>query len=154
MTMRQKKAVELFQQGYNCAQAVFAAFADVYGIDTQTALKLSCSFGGGLGRLREVCGTVSGMAMVASLENGNTDANNQKAKTENYELVRELAEEFQKRNGSIICKELLGLEKREQEAAPSERTNEYYQKRPCVQLVEEAAGIIEERIMQGKQEYV
>lgn len=152
MTIRQKKAVELFQQGYNCAQAVFAAFADIYGIDEQTALKLSCSFGGGMGRMREVCGTVSGMAMVASLENGNTDAKDQKAKTENYQLVRELAEEFQKRNGSIICRELLGLDNKEKEAAPALRTADYYKKRPCVQLVEEAAGIVEERIMQRKYE--
>lgn len=152
MTERQKKAVGLFKQGYNCAQAVFAAFADIYGIDEHTALKLSCSFGGGMGRMREVCGTVSGMAMVAGLENGNTDAEDQNAKTENYQLVRELAAAFEEQNGSILCRELLGLDRKETDAAPDLRTARYYKKRPCVQLVEEAAGLVEEKILQRKHE--
>lgn len=143
MTARQEKAVELFKQGYNCSQSVFAAFSESYGMDQQTALRISSSFGGGMGRMREVCGAVSAMAMVAGMENGSADAGNQQAKKENYELVQRLAEEFKKQNGSMICRELLGLDKKELEAAPSLRTAEYYKKRPCVQLVEEAAGILE-----------
>lgn len=142
---RKETAVALFKEGYNCAQSVFAAYADLYGIDRETALKMSCSFGGGVGRMREVCGTVSGMAMVAGMQTGNTDAKNQQAKKENYEIVRELAEEFRRENGSIICRELLGLDKAEKEAAPELRTEEYYKKRPCVELVEMAADILDRK---------
>ncbi len=141
---RIEKAGELFSKGYNCSQSVFAAFADKYGIDEETALKISCSFGGGLGRMREVCGTVSGMALVCGMETGNTDSDNQNQKKDNYAKMRELAERFEEENGSIICKQLLGLEKKEESAEPSLRTAEYYKKRPCKELVMCAARILAE----------
>lgn len=138
------RAGELFSKGYNCCQAVFAAFADKYGIDEETALKLACSFGGGIGRMREVCGTVSGMALVCGMETGNTDGDNQNKKKENYEKMRGLAAKFEEENGSIICRQLLGLEKKEESAEPSLRTAEYYRKRPCKELVICAARILTE----------
>ncbi len=143
---RADRAEENFLKGYNCCQAVFLAFADKYGIDEETALRLSCSFGGGMSRIRTVCGAVSGMALVCGMETGNTDCTDQKAKTDNYARMRGLAGEFEKQNGSIICRELLGLDKnagRTQGAAPSARTEEYYKKRPCKKIVRCAAEILE-----------
>ena len=98
---RADRAEENFRKGFNCCQSVFLAFADQYGIDEKTALKLSCSFGGGLGRLRQVCGAVSGMALVCGLECGNTDPENQNAKTENYSRMRKLAAAFIFLGGNI-----------------------------------------------------
>ncbi len=145
MSKIEDRAEELFREGYNCAQAVLGAFCEAYDLDMDTALRLSCSFGGGLGRMRHVCGAVSGMCMVAGLFNGNTDPHNQQAKTDNYQLVRDLAARFKESNGSIICRELLGLDEDGNEvAAPDARTKEYYQRRPCVELVREAARIAEE----------
>lgn len=141
---RQERAKEYFMKGYNCAQSVFTAFADIYGMDEETALKISCSFGAGMGRMREVCGAVSGMFLVAGLECGNTDPENQTQKTENYETVRMLADRFKEKNKTIICRELLGIRAAEKSAAPSERTEEYYKTRPCVRTVMDAAGILEE----------
>ena len=141
---RQEKARDYFLMGYNCAQSVFAAFADLYGIEEGTALRLSCSFGAGMGRMREVCGAVSGMFLVAGLECGNTDPKNREKKTENYETVRMLAKRFQEKNQTIICRELLGIRKAEKTAAPSIRTAEYYKNRPCVKTVMDAAAILEE----------
>lgn len=143
---RAVRAVNYFLEGYNCCQSVFLAFADRYGIDGETALKLSCSFGGGMGRMRQVCGAVSGMALVCGLETGNTDAKDKQKKTENYGRMRRLAEAFREKNGSIVCGELLGLSeqmKKEEGAAPSDRTAEYYKKRPCKELVRCAAEILE-----------
>lgn len=146
--MNQNRAVraeENFRKGFNCCQSVFLAFADHYGIDEETALKLSCSFGGGLGRLRQVCGAVSGMALVCGLECGNTDPENQKAKTENYSRMRKLASAFEEAQGSIVCAELLGMGtgRKKEEAAPSLRTESYYKKRPCPELVRFAAELLE-----------
>ena len=140
------RAAEYFLEGYNCCQSVFLAFAGRYGIDRETALKLSCSFGGGMGRMRQVCGAVSGMALVCGLETGNTDQADKGAKTKNYEQMRKLAGAFREKNGSIVCGELLGLseqKKKEEGAAPSDRTAEYYKKRPCKELVRCAAEILE-----------
>lgn len=109
METRKEKAARLFKEGYNCSQAVFAAYADKYGIDEETALKLSASFGGGMGRMREVCGAVSGMFMIAGLETGATDGKDAAGKKANYDMVQKMAEVYRKENGSIICKELLGL---------------------------------------------
>lgn len=144
---RQEKAKDYFMKGYNCSQSVFAAFADIYGIEEETALKLSCSFGAGMGRMREVCGAVSGMFLAAGLECGNTDPKDQVRKKENYETVRMLADKFKEKNQTIICRELLGIRKAEKEAAPSERTEEYYKTRPCVKMVMDAAGILEEYLI-------
>lgn len=144
---RQEKAKEYFLKGYNCAQSVFAAFADLYGIEEETALKLSCSFGAGMGRMREVCGAVSGMFLVAGLECGNIDPSDQKQKIKNYETVRMLANRFKEKNQTIICRELLGIRAAEKSAAPSARTEEYYKTRPCVRTVMDAAGILEEYLL-------
>lgn len=141
---RVEDAVNLFLSGYNCCQSVFCAYSDIFGLDRETALKLSCSLGGGMGRMREVCGAVSGMALVAGLACGNADPKNQAAKTKNYEMVRKMADAFKQRHQSIICREILGIRAAEKSAAPSERTKEYYQNRPCARMVETAAQIIEE----------
>lgn len=165
---RKEKAVRLFQEGYNCSQAVFAAYADQYGIEEETALKISASFGGGMGRMREVCGAVSGMFLVAGLETGTADGKDAEGKKANYDMVQALAAEYRKRNGSIICKELLGLVPMPQSAeqgkeegeltaaqftdtTPEARTKEYYQKRPCVELVGQACEILDQILFQEKQ---
>lgn len=147
MGKRQDKAVELFKSGYNCSQSVLGAFADLYGLDMEQALRLSCSFGAGIGRMREVCGAASGMFMVAGLASGTTEGSDAKGKKDNYDFVQKLAEEFKNRSGgSIICRELLGLDQQNEfkETTPEKRTGEYYKKRPCVELVREAAAILEE----------
>ncbi len=147
MGKRQDKAVELFKMGYNCSQSVLGAFADLYDLDMEQALRLSCSFGGGIGRMREVCGAASGMFMVAGLETGTTEGSDAKGKKGNYDVVQKLAEEFKSRSGgSIICRELLGLDSKSEfkDTTPESRSGEYYKKRPCVELVQEAAAILEE----------
>lgn len=149
METRQEKAARLFQSGYNCSQSVFAAYCDYYGMDEETALKVSASFGGGMGRMREVCGAVSGMFMVAGLETGTADGKDVAGKQHNYEVVQQLANEFKAISGSIICKELLGLEPKKEytDTKPQERNSEYYKKRPCTQLVQDAVEIIEKHFM-------
>lgn len=107
MSEHSEIAVKLFREGYNCAQAVFAAFCDETGLDRETALKLSSSFGGGMGRMGEVCGAVSGMLMTAGALYGCPDPKNSGAKAEHYRLVRQLAQRFREGNGSILCRELL-----------------------------------------------
>ncbi len=142
MEKRIERAVELFKEGYNCSQAVVAAFADMYGFTHEQALKMAASFGGGIGRMRKTCGAACGLFMLAGLETGCTDGKDREGKEANYILVQSLAEEFRKRNGSITCAELLGLEKAAPTpATPEARTAEYYQKRPCSKMVEEAARI-------------
>lgn len=151
MEERIAKAVSLFKSGYNCAQSVAAAFADMYGFTEEQALRMSASFGGGIGRMRQTCGAACGMFLLAGLENGSTDAQDRDGKAANYALVQELAEEFKRRNGSLICAELLGLKKNEGSAQPEVRTEQYYAKRPCVKMVEEGARIWAEYLQkQGK----
>lgn len=148
MQSRVEEAVETFESGYNCAQAVFATYADIFGLDKETALKLASPMGGGVGRMREICGTVSGMAMLAGLKDGNTNPDDEKAKEKIYELVREMSDIFRTENGTIICRELLGMKVREQSAKPEERTKEYYVNRPCSRFVVSAAKIIEEILIE------
>ena len=139
---RIEKAVALFKEGFNCSQAVVAAFADQYGFTTEQALRMSASFGGGIGRMRETCGAACGLFMLAGLETGATEGSNQAGKAANYALVQELAEIFKQRNGALKCADLLGLSKKEPVVStPEARTNQYYAKRPCVIMVEEAARI-------------
>ena len=146
-----ERAVELFKEGFNCSQAVFTAFAHRFGIDEDTAKKISAGLGGGVGRMREVCGAVSGGAMVIGSLVSATDGKDGDSKQKNYELVREFADRFTSENGSVICRELLGLDvKMEKSAQPEKRTAEYYKKRPCVELVECAAKILEELIEENK----
>lgn len=147
MEERVEKAVKLFKSGYNCSQSVVAAFADMYGFDQEQALRMAASFGGGIGRMRETCGAACGMFLLAGLENGAVEATDRQGKAANYALVQELAEEFKKRNGSMICAELLGLRPKENMTSqPEERTTQYYAKRPCAKMVEEAARIWVEHI--------
>ena len=142
MEERIEKAVALFKEGYNCSQSVVAAYADMYGFTTEQALKMSASFGGGIGRMRQTCGAACGMFILAGLETGCTEGKDREGKEANYKVVQELAEEFRKRNGSLICAELLGLAKSAPTpATPEARSAEYYKKRPCVKMVEEAARI-------------
>lgn len=143
MTKHEKAAKELFLNGYNCAQAVFVAFCDETGIDPETATAVSSSFGGGMGRLREVCGAVSGMFMAAGAVYGKNSLSPE-GKKEHYERIRQLAEEFCNINGTIICRELLGLPHGESGGDPAARTKEYYEKRPCAELVADAARILDE----------
>ncbi len=144
MSERSEKAVELFKSGYNCSQAVFAAYADMFGFDTNTALKVSAGLGGGVGRSREVCGTVSAAAMLLGMKYGTTDGKDSDGKKLCYEKVQEYIAEFKKVNPSIVCRELLGLSQGENShPKPDERTESYYKKRPCVQIVEDSALALE-----------
>ncbi len=140
---KKEKAMELFRQGYNCSQAVFGAFAEELGLDFETAVKISSSFGGGMGRMREVCGAVSGMFMAAGMKCGYSSPTDTASKTAHYKLIQDFAAEFRSQNGSIVCRELLGLEGSDNNYVPSERTKEYYKKRPCAELVGDAAEILE-----------
>ena len=149
---RAQRAVELFKEGYNCSQAVFASCADIYGIEDQDlALRLSASFGGGMGRMRLVCGAASGMFMLAGLHNGSATPHDNQGKMANYAFVQQLAGEFKAKYGSLICAELLGLAPKGQlqmtndqlpmDPRPAERTQQYYEKRPCSEMVAEAVRI-------------
>ncbi len=144
MTKKEKidTSVKLFKEGFNCCQAVVGAFAEEYGFTREQALKMSASFGGGIGRMRETCGAACGMFLLAGLETGSTDGADSKKKGANYEFVQQLAEEFKLRNGALKCADLLKLSSKEQiKSTPEERTSQYYAKRPCVKIVEEAAKI-------------
>ncbi|MBP3569319.1 MAG: C_GCAxxG_C_C family protein [Lachnospiraceae bacterium] len=155
MESRTEQAVALFKEGYNCSQSVFAAYADLLGMDKETALKVSASFGGGIGRMREVCGAANGMFMVAGMLTGATEGKDQLAKKNNYEVVQRLAAEFKKENGgTYICRELLGLDKEGKKVVPGDttpeaRTEEYYKKRPCLKTIEGAAAIVERMLLDG-----
>jgi len=137
------RAFSLFMEGYNCAQAVFLAFSDLIPIDRDMALRLSSSFGAGMGRMREVCGAVSGMLMVAGVLYGTSDPLDREAKALHYARVQELANHFKERNGSIICRELLGERAKGSSPVPSERTATYYKTRPCARMVTDAAELLE-----------
>ena len=141
---KQEQAKAYFTQGYNCAQAVFLTFSEELGLDKQTALKISSSFGGGMGRMREVCGAVSGMFMAEGLKNGYSDPADAAAKAALYKRIQNLAAKFKEINGSIICRELLQVETQSSDPNPEPRTREYYKKRPCVELVGDAARILDE----------
>ena len=139
---RSRKAREYFRDGYNCCQSVVMTFKDVIGLDESDIARLASGFGGGMGRMREVCGTVSGMIMVAGALCPADNVADKAAKTANYALVQDFASEFKEKCGSIICRELLGLDKPEGTPVPSDRTPEYYKKRPCGELCALAAGIV------------
>lgn len=137
-----KRARDLFRNGYNCAQSVFCSFCEETGMDFDTALKLSSSFGGGMGRLREVCGAVSAMFMIEGLKFGYIEPNNDDIKGAHYARIQKLADEFKKKHHTIICRELLGLPDGADSPVPSKRTQEYYANRPCEQFIAAAAEII------------
>ena len=139
-------ARDLFLQGYNCSQAVVCAFEDVTGLDRETSARLASSFGGGLARLREVCGTVSGAAMVLGIARGYSDPRDYEAKKAHYALIQEFARRFRERNGDIICRKLLSGVQVSEGLTPEERTEAYYKKRPCPDLAYAAAQILDEML--------
>ena len=145
-------ARQYFESGYNCAQAVVMAFNDVMSLTTDEAAKLAAPFGGGMGRMREVCGTVSGMLMVASYLRPNSQPNDAPNKKACYQTVQSLAEAFRRENGSIVCRELLGLTVQKEDPTPSPRTEEYYRRRPCAEYVAIAARIVGEKINEMEEE--
>ena len=137
-------AAELFLKGYNCAQAVAVAFCDVTGLEKDTAARLASSFGGGMGRLREVCGAVSGMLMVAGYLYGYSSIGDDREKMAHYSLVQELAGKFREQAGSIICREI--LKNPPSDPKPTPRTEEFYKQRPCARMVVLAAKILDAHI--------
>ncbi len=149
MSDKTEKAKELFLSGYNCSQAVLGVFCEELGLDFSTAMKISSSFGGGMGRMREVCGTVSAMFMAAGLAYSQGD-NSAESKAEQYKIVQELAKKFKNKNGSIICRELLNGIENSTSSVPSKRDDNYYKKRPCMNLVCDSVEIFEEYLA-GKQ---
>jgi len=141
---RVSRAVENFMAGYGCCQSVVAAFADLYGLDETTAKKIAAGFGGGVGRLRMMCGAVSGIVMLTGLDCGQTEGSDREGKSACYKVVQELLAQSKAENGSLICAEILGLkgyEKATPSYVASARTAEYYKTRPCAAKVESAARI-------------
>ncbi|MCQ2973908.1 MAG: C-GCAxxG-C-C family protein [Bacteroidales bacterium] len=153
-TEREQIAIENFKKGYNCCQSLLLTFSDIIELSPEIILTISSGFGGGMGRLREVCGSFSGMVAMAGFISPATDPTIKEARTKNYALVQEFAEKFKTENGgSIICKELLNLKKdnKTESPQPSDRTKEYYQKRPCAKIVGTSAKIITEKIIEMSQ---
>jgi len=147
LEQRIQRAVELFMQGYGCCQSVLCAFADRYGMDEETALRVSAGFGGGVGRMRMMCGTCSALVILAGMEKGQTRGDDREGKAACYQLVRQLLETFRQRNGSIICAEWLqmnGVKAETGTSQPDERNAEYYRVRPCARKVESAARVFAE----------
>lgn len=141
-----QKAVGLFTSGCNCAQSLFGAFAKECGTTPEYAMRLCSSFGGGMGRLREVCGAVTGAFMVLGLQFGSADPNDYTAKAKQYERVQRFARTFEQRFDSYLCRDLLSLEQQRDEPAPSERTPEYYLQRPCTLYIAYAAALLEQML--------
>ena len=147
---RALRAQELFRQGYNCSQAVAMAFADLIDMDEKAVARLTSGFGGGVGRMREVCGSVLGMAFVMSALYGYDSTDDMAAKTRIYSEIQLLANKFKEENGSIVCRELLGLSISGADSpVPEKRTEGYYKKRPCAELVYMSAQILDEKIKQS-----
>lgn len=144
---RRQKAIDNFMNGYNCSQSVVLAFSDLTELDESTLSKLSSPFGGGMGRLREVCGAITGMFIIAGLIFGYEGAETGEIKAELYARIQKLGGNFEAKRGTLICRELLGLDKQgisHDSSAPEARTAEYYAKRPCPGIVGDAAGILAE----------
>ena len=140
------QAAQLFLDGYNCAQAITVAFSDVTGLDKDFSARMASSFGGGIGRLREVCGAVSGMVMVAGILYGYDANSEESAKKEHYTLVQALANQFKEEVGSIICRDI--LKNPPSDPNPTPRTEEFYKQRPCTRMVMVAAKILEDYIQE------
>ena len=147
-----KEAERLFLEGYNCAQAVFCAFRDVTGMELDAAARLSSSFGGGMGRLREVCGAVSGALLVLGMLRGYDNPKDPEQKKAHYALVQEYARRFREKNGTIICRELLKNVPVTPGGVPEERTPDFYARRPCPRLVDDAAAILDEILAETQNE--
>lgn len=131
-------ANDYFLQGYNCCTSVVLAFEDELGLDKQTILKLTSSFGGGMGRLKEVCGALSGMFMVAGLKYGYVSPGKTDEKADHYKLIQKMAGKFREKHGSLLCRDLLDEEKDPHHGV-------------CAQLIEDAVRILEEEIREKEQ---
>ena len=144
---REEQALQHFQNGANCAQAVVMAYADELGMDEKTAARLASSFGGGIGRMREVCGAVSGMMMVYGLLKGYDDLKDPAVKKTHYTNVQALANAFREQNGSIVCREILSLRRDEStDPSPTPRTAQFFHSRPCLDCVATAARLLDEAL--------
>ncbi len=148
-SLRKKLAKDYFLQGFNCAQSVVLAFADICDMDEETLAKLSSPFGGGMGQMREVCGAVSGMLIIEGILSGYSSPADKEDKKRVYAETKSLGERFKEINGSIICRELLSDIPHSTDGIPAERNEEYYKKRPCAELVEIAAGILAEKLFEA-----
>lgn len=146
--MRIAQAVANFKSGFNCSQSVVAAFADLYGFTPELALRMSASFGGGIGRMRMTCGAACGLFLLAGLDCGATEGSDREGKSHNYAVVQHLAERFKEKNGSIICAELLGLHHPKLDPQAEVRTEIYYKKRPCARMIETAARLFAEYLQE------
>jgi C_GCAxxG_C_C family probable redox protein len=146
---RALKAKAFFEQGYNCAQSVALAFCDETGLAPETAAKLASSFGAGMGRLREVCGAVSGALLTLGTALGYNDPKDYEAKKAHYALVQEFARRFKEKNGSIVCRELLRGAEVSTGSTPEQRTPEFYKKRPCPELIRQAAQITQQMLAEA-----
>ncbi len=146
---RREMAMANFYEGYNCSQSIVLAFADLIPIEKTTLLKMSSSFGGGMGRLREVCGSVTGMFMIAGILYGYDGPETGQVKADHYARIQELARRFEETHGSIVCREMLGLSVRHDVPVPEARTQEYYKKRPCPEIIGDAAEILEQYIKEN-----
>ena len=142
-----QNACKYFKEGYNCAQSVLLAFAPLINFDNETALKLASSFGGGMGRLREVCGAVTSMFMIAGILKGYSSNMDDVVKAKHYELIQFLGNKFKEQSGSLICREILGIESTDSSPIPSIRTAQYYKERPCENCIKIAAEIIEKELL-------
>lgn len=141
---RVNTAKKLFREGYNCTQSVVLAYRDITGMDEKLLATITAPLGGGMGRLREVCGTISGMSVIAGFLKPFFDPHDKDAKRETYTLVQEFAETFRNMNGSIVCRELMHIPVMKESPVPEERTEQYYSRRPCIELVGCAARIVGE----------
>ena len=150
MSSKAEIAKNLFCAGANCAQAVFGAFAEECGFTQEEAFRIASGFGGGMARQREVCGAVSGMILVLNCQYGNDNIADKAAKDAHYARVQAICERFRQEAGSIVCRDLLGLSQKSDDPAPEKRTETYYQKRPCAQMVGLAAAILEAYIAAQK----
>ncbi|WP_035766797.1 C-GCAxxG-C-C family protein [Butyrivibrio sp. NC2002] len=146
---RREAAMANFMNGYNCSQSVVLAFKDLIPIDEAVLSRMASSFGGGMGRLREVCGSVSGMFMVAGILYGYDGPETGQVKADHYVRIQELARRFEEKHGTIICREMLGLSVRHDVPVPEARTAEYYKKRPCPEIIGDAAEILDEYIKEN-----
>ena len=150
MSRRAEAAKEFFEKGYACSQAVAMAFADIVKVDEELLAKITLPFGGGFGRMREVCGAVSGMVFVLSNLEGSFDPTDNNSKMEIYQKVQTLMKEFKEKNGTYICRELLALPEENSDPTPEARTESYYKKRPCAEIVYLSAKILEEYLEESK----
>lgn len=153
LQQRVDHAVELFKSGYNCSQSVVIAFADLYDFTPEQAARMAASFGGGIGRMRQTCGAACGMFLLAGLETGATEGSDREGKSANYAVVQQLAGQFESINGSLVCCELLGLKPKGAPISPMAevRTEAYYAKRPCAEMVRTAATLFAEYLQEKQQ---